>query len=149
VSVSDGEGGARIRAWRPLKGAGVARGGVDATRRVNEELRGARVRARGFAAGWGGLAFNYLGFPREEAIHLRVYAIFEGKIASGSRSTGAFFEILRQYIPAYSFARRADWEKRSGERECLFTSHSRWISRYFAVSCDFPLKFLRAIVKFF
>ena len=31
-----------------------------------------------------GLAFNYLGFPRQEAIHLRVYAIFGGEIANGS-----------------------------------------------------------------
>lgn len=47
--------------------------------------------ARGRASGYGrggeeegrreeeGLAFNYLGFPRREAIHLRVYAIFEGR----------------------------------------------------------------------
>ena len=32
-----------------------------------------------------GLAFNYLGFPRQEAIHLRGYAIFGGgEIANGS-----------------------------------------------------------------
>lgn len=32
-----------------------------------------------------GLAFNYLGFPRQEAIHLRVYAIFEGGREEGAR----------------------------------------------------------------
>lgn len=66
--------------------------------------RDARARARRGERRRGGLAFNYLGFPREEAIHLRVYAIFGGEIAPGARECRrAFFEILRQYIPAYSF----------------------------------------------
>lgn len=46
-----------------------------------------------------GLAFNYLGFPRQEAIHLRVYAIFEGRgegeIADGCNGA------RRQVCPKY------------------------------------------------
>ena len=107
--------------WSPR--VGVVRG-------MNEgrDMEGGRGVARSECGqgdalrGWGGLAFNYLGFPREEAIHLRVYAIFEGEIALGSRCAGAFFEILRLYIPAYSFARPTDWEKRSRTGEGLFTS---------------------------
>lgn len=57
---------------------------------------------------------------------------------------GAFFEILRQYIPAYSFARPTDWGKKIGRKAGLVYINtpsmnpalSRGIVR-------FPLKFLR------
>lgn len=50
MSVSDGEGGARVRAWRPLKptGVGVARG-VDEGR----DTEGGRGVARSESAGEG------------------------------------------------------------------------------------------------
>lgn len=51
MSVSDGEGGAGVRAWRPLKPTGaegvVEEGGRrmrDATRRVDEERKGGAER---------------------------------------------------------------------------------------------------------
>lgn len=134
MSVSDGEGGARVRAWRPLKLTGVEgvvegeEGGRrmrDATRRVEDEegLRGARAR-RGNA-------------PGVRRVSIQLPRISSGRGDSPPRichlrgrdcpripeSAGAFFEILRQYIPAYSFALDSltvGRKKRADRRSVLF-----------------------------
>lgn len=49
-----------------------------------------------------GLAFNYLGFPRQEAIHLRVYAIFEGgREEGGGEIANGCNGARRQVCPKY------------------------------------------------
>lgn len=72
---------------------------------MDERIRGGR-RGEGMGRRVEGLAFNYLGFPRQEAIHLRVYAIFEGW--EGGREGGRAGEIAngcngarRQVCPKY------------------------------------------------
>lgn len=71
---------------------------ADDTRGEGERIR--KERGGGVEGGREeGLAFNYLGFPRQEAIHLRVYAIFEGRgegeIADGCNGA------RRQVCPKY------------------------------------------------
>lgn len=58
---------------------------------MDARKEGARGKGAARRGERGGLAFNYLGFPREEAIHLRVYAIFGGEIAPGARECRRVF----------------------------------------------------------
>lgn len=108
--------------------------------------RGARARARGRVAGVRRVSIQLprissgRGDSPPRICHLR------GRDCPRiSGVPGAFFEILRQYIPAYSFARPTDWEKRSGEKEraCLHQhppDESRVISRYRAISFKVSLR---------